>query len=64
MTQITIGLVHLDRPRAQIAALTVFTCALVIALGMMAMQEWPFSGPLQIRPTPLEQFFSLIEKSP
>ena len=64
MTQITIGLVHLDRPRAQIAALTVFTCALVVALGMMAMQEWPFSGPLQIRPTPLEQFFSLMAKSP
>ena len=63
MTQITIGLVHLDRPRAQIAALTVFTCALVVALGMMAMQEWPFSGPLQVRPTPFEQFFGLIEKN-
>jgi hypothetical protein len=64
MTQITIGFVHLDRPRAQIAALTLFTCSLVVALGMMAMQEWPFSGPLQVRPTPLEKFFSQIEKSP
>jgi hypothetical protein len=63
ITQIAVGLVHLDRPRAQIAALTLFTCALVVALGMMAMQEWPFAGPLQVRPTPVEQFFGLIERS-
>jgi hypothetical protein len=60
ITQVAIGLVHVEKPRAQIAALALFTSALVVALGLMAMQEWPFSGPLQISPAPLRAILDLI----
>ncbi len=38
MTQVAIGLVQLHKRAAQAAALTVFTVAAVIALGLMALQ--------------------------
>jgi hypothetical protein len=60
ITQVAIGLVHVEKPRAQIAALALFTSALVVALGLMAMQEWPFSGLLQISPAPLRAILDLI----
>jgi membrane protein YdbS with pleckstrin-like domain len=34
VTQLAIALVHLERPRAHVAALTVFSLAAVIALGL------------------------------
>ncbi|HVG50457.1 MAG TPA: hypothetical protein VM867_02355 [Xanthobacteraceae bacterium] len=64
ITQIAIGLVHVEKPRAQIATLTLFTSSLVVALGLIAMQEWPFIGPLQIRPTPLQEVLDLMSKLP
>jgi len=60
ITQLAIGLVHVERPRAQITALTLFTLALVAALGFMAIQEWPFAGPLQVKPTPLREILDQI----
>jgi len=53
LTQVSIGLVHLERARAKIAALSVFTVAAVITLGLLAIQEGPFDGPIQIPPTPI-----------
>jgi hypothetical protein len=64
ITQIAIGLVHVEKPRAQAATLSLFTAALVVALGLIAMQEWPFVGPLQIKPTPLQEILDLMNKSP
>lgn len=55
ITQIAIALVHLERPRAQIAAITVFSTAAVVALGLIALQEQPFDGALRISPAPIEQ---------
>jgi hypothetical protein len=55
MTQIAIGLVHLQRRNAQIAALAVFSVAVVIALGLIGLQEYPFAGDVQIHPTALEE---------
>lgn len=55
ITQIAIGLVHLERPRAQIAAIVVFSTAAVVALGLIALQEQPFDGAIRILPAPLEQ---------
>jgi hypothetical protein len=60
ITQLAIGLVHVERSRAQITAISLFTLALVVALGFMAMQEWPFSGALQVKPTPLQEILDLI----
>jgi hypothetical protein len=54
LTQVSIGLVHLERARAKVAAVTVFTVGAVITLGLLAIQEGPFDGPIQIPPTPIE----------
>lgn len=54
MTQIAIGVVHLQRRNAQIAALTVFSVAMVIALGLIALQERPFAGNVRIGATALQ----------
>ncbi|MGB3867138.1 MAG: hypothetical protein WBA29_16100 [Xanthobacteraceae bacterium] len=59
ITQVAIGLVHLERPRAFMAALTVFATAAVIALGFIALQEYPFSGTLQVPPTPIAAISAL-----
>ena len=56
LTQIAIGLVHLERPRAQLAALTLFSLAVVVALGLIAAQELPFSGPVQLSPAQFQEF--------
>jgi hypothetical protein len=55
LTQLSIGMVHLERPPAYLAATAVFLLAAVVALGAIAVQEAPFDGPLRIAPTPLER---------
>lgn len=52
-TQVAIGLVHLERPRAFAASLTVFSATAVIALGIIALQEYPFEGTFQVSPAPI-----------
>jgi hypothetical protein len=61
MTQIAIGLVHLQRRNAQMAALAVFSVAVVIALGLIGLQEYPFAGDVQIHPT---VFQDLLKEHP
>jgi len=53
VSQIAIAAVHLEVPRPQIAALTIFSTAAVIGLGLVAVQERPFSRPLEVSPEPL-----------
>lgn len=60
ITQLAIALVHLERPRAHVAALAVFSLAAVIALGLIALQEHPFKGALRVSPAPLQRAISLI----
>jgi len=60
-TQIAIALVHLERPRAFVATLVVFSSAAIVALGIIALQEYPFYGPLQISPAPIAALQSLEE---
>lgn len=55
VAQIAIAVVHLEKPRPQIAALTIFSTAAFIALGFVAIQERPFAPPLAVSPTPLEE---------
>jgi hypothetical protein len=54
ITLLAIALVHLERPRAQLAAVLVFASAAVVALSLIAAQEQPFEGPLKIMPASLE----------
>jgi hypothetical protein len=60
LTQLAIGLVHLERPRPQFAALAIFSAAAVVALGLVAVQERPFAVPLQVSPAPFEDVVRLI----
>jgi hypothetical protein len=60
-TQIAIALVHLERQRAFVATLVVFSSAAIVALGIIALQEYPFYGPLQISPGPIAALRSLGE---
>jgi hypothetical protein len=59
-TQLSIGMVHLDRGPAHVAAIAVFSVAMIVALGTIAVQEAPFDGALQISPTPLERVLKAV----
>lgn len=64
ITQIALALVHLERPRAMLAALTVFSSSAVVALGLIALQEYPFEGAFQVSPEPYERLMVLSEAGP
>jgi hypothetical protein len=53
-------MVHLERPRPQLAAPTIFSATVVIGLGLVAVQERPFAPPLGVSPAPLEEVFLAI----
>jgi hypothetical protein len=59
LAQLAIAVVHLERPRPQVAALTIFSASVVVALGLVAIQERPFVPPLEVPPTALEQVLRL-----
>jgi hypothetical protein len=58
-TQVAIGLVHLDKPRAFIASLTIFASAVLVTLGIIALQEYPFAGAFRVSPAPIAALQSL-----
>jgi hypothetical protein len=60
MTQIAIGAVHLERWRAHIAALTIFTVAAIVSLSLIAIQEDPFNGAAIVSPLPLAKVLKTI----
>jgi hypothetical protein len=60
ITQISIGLVHLDKPRAQAAALTVFSSAAIVALTLIAAQEEPYSGIVRVSPSQITDFLDTM----
>lgn len=64
LTQVGLALVHLDKPRAQGAALAVFSAAAVAAIGLVAIKERPFDGPLGLAPTALVEAIRGMEGSP
>ena len=53
ITQISIAVVHLDKPRPQAAALGIFTVAAVLLLGLLAVHEAPFEPPVFVPPGPI-----------
>jgi hypothetical protein len=60
IAQIAIAVVHLERRRPQIGALTIFSATVVIALGLVAIQERPFVPPLDVTPAALEEVLQAI----
>jgi hypothetical protein len=59
MTQISLGLVHLHKRGAHVAAVATFSLSVVIALGLIALQEHPFAGDVRVAPTPLQDLLAL-----
>ncbi len=53
ITQIAIAVVHLEKPRPQMAALGIFTVAAVLLLGLLAIHEAPFEPPVFVPPGPI-----------
>lgn len=53
MTQVSVALVHLERARPQIAAITVLTISLIVVIGLLGSHELPFAPPLAISPAPM-----------
>lgn len=64
LTQIGLALVHLDRPRAMLTALTVFGSAAIVALGLIALQEHPYDGAFRVSKEPLEHLQTLPALGP
>jgi hypothetical protein len=63
LTQLAIALVHLERPRPQIAAIALFSVAAVVALALIAMQDWPFASAVQVSRAPLVDALRAISGS-
>jgi hypothetical protein len=55
LTLVAIGLVHLERPVAQVTTLMLFAIAMVTTLGVIALHERPFDGPLATSSAPIER---------
>ncbi len=53
MTQIAIGLVQLDKPRAQAITLAVFSITTAVTLTLLAGMDQPFTEPFAVLNTPI-----------
>jgi hypothetical protein len=63
IAQISVASVHLERRGPQIAAMTIFTSAVIVLLSLIALHELPFAPPLFVKPTPLSDLLKIIPES-
>lgn len=54
LTLVAIGLIHVDKPVPQVVSMILFSVATVTTLGVIALHERPFDGPMPVSPAPLE----------
>ena len=54
LTLVAIGLIHVDKPWPQAMALILFAIAMVTTLGVIALHERPFDGPMALSSAPLQ----------
>nr|WP_282103704.1 DUF4239 domain-containing protein [Methylobacterium sp. 37f] len=54
LTLLSIGLIHVDKPVPQAVAMILFAIATVTTLGVIALHERPFDGPMPVSAAPLE----------
>lgn len=64
LTLVALALVHLDRPRAQVTAMAVFGAAMVSTLGLVALHERPFDGPMPVSSAPLRAALAQMAARP
>ena len=60
ITQVSLAVVHLERPRPQAAALFIFTLAAVSVLGLLAVHEAPFEPPVFVPPGPIADVLRVV----
>ncbi|VTZ49403.1 conserved membrane hypothetical protein [Methylocella tundrae] len=60
--QISIAMLHLDRPRPHLAAMVIFTSSLVLIIVLIAANEGPFQPPLAISSDPIARVLELLPK--
>lgn len=60
LTLITTGLIHVERPIAQAVTMLIFSCAMVVTLGVVALHERPFDGPFAVSAAPLTEALAAI----
>jgi len=61
--QVSVAVVHLDRLRPQIAAMTIFTVSIVVIIALIAAHEGPFEPPLSISSAPIANVLKLVPAS-
>jgi hypothetical protein len=64
LTQIALGFVHLEKPRAMLAAVGLFSVAAIVALGLIAAQENPFDPPIEVSNAPLIRALANVPAEP
>lgn len=60
-SQIAVAVVHLETPRPQIAALTLWTASLIFVIGLLAANEQPFASANAIEPEPLLRVLTRLD---
>lgn len=63
IAQISVASVHLEKRGPQIAALAIFTSAMIVLLSLIALHELPFAPPLVVKPTPLSDVLTIVPES-
>jgi hypothetical protein len=63
IAQISVASVHLERRGPQIAALSIFTSAIIVLFSLIALHELPFAPPLVVKPTPLSDLLDIVPES-
>ena len=64
LTQLCIAWVHLDDTRAQVVAVALFSTAALVTLGLIALKERPFDGPLATPPSALQKILDRLPAGP
>ncbi len=64
LTQVALTLVHLERSRAMLAAVSLFSLAAIVALGLIAAQENPFEPPHEVSNAPLMRTLAMLKAEP
>ena len=60
LTLVAIGLVHIEQTRAQATTMIMFSVAMITTLGVIAIHERPFDGPMAVSAAPLQQARSVM----
>jgi hypothetical protein len=60
MGQISIAMLHLDKPRPHIAAMTILTSSIVLIIVLIGASEGPFQPPIYVTSEPIARVLTLL----